>query len=59
MRDKRVEQDILDTCSDPVTGNSALMYAVMENKTELINRLISAGSSVDISMEKIVYELKA
>ena len=44
---KLIEKTLIDTCSDPGTGNSLLMYATIENKIDFISRLIGLGAQVN------------
>ena len=47
LANKLIEKSLIDTCSDPGTGNSLLMYATIENKIEFISRLIALGAQIN------------
>ena len=47
LANKLIEKSLIDTCSDPGTGNSLLMYATIENKIEFMTRVITLGGQIN------------
>ena len=47
MAQKVIDKSVINSCSDPNTGNTLLMYATIENKHDFINRLINLGANIN------------
>ena len=53
LAQKVINKTVIDSCSDPTTGNTLLMYATIENKQDFISRLVGLGAHVNATnMEK-------
>ena len=47
MSQKVIDKSVIDSCSDPITGNTLLMYSTIENKLEFITRFANLGTQIN------------
>ena len=47
LAQKVIDKSVINSCSDPNTGNTLLMYASIENKHDFITRLINLGANIN------------
>ena len=44
---KLIDRHLIDTCTDPGTGTTLLMYGTIENKLEFMGRILALGGKID------------